>query len=549
MTRLQAILAIACIGATTAISSPAEASITRGLSRSAFSIKASTDPDPFAAAPQLVLPSLTQEVRAIEERQAAAAECVALCDLAAGIEAHPFGVASAEPLNRSEDAWGNYRFTSELDTSHNRFGFTGHYWDKEASLYYAKARYYDPFTARFTQADSFLGKIDDPPSLHRYFYANYNPTMYVDENGNAATEVGATVGFVWGAGQAVGGALRDAWNGRIRNTSDYLSLWAQNTIGGAEIGASIDVGLFSGGLAASASGALGNAGFGALTFGGESAAWGEFGHSQLTDGAVGAALGPVLAKAIPVVGKALSLIPGAKTAGAWVAGKASQLAGSVAERFTVAESDAWITRSAGEQISALGGRGPMSRPTDPYSPNWSQYYADNPNAMRFGPGAMRNGELNAASSGPVTDPARLLPAGRPTTLTREQVARWRGTNQARGQVHGQHLAEFSGGRTEVGVDTALGRRIHDARAAQETLTELAFEGKNYLRWRTVGGTRVQGSVPPSAQIRTQIHKDVLWIREGRKLGIHRVSQWDFPGAPPSPELASLLERWGLPYVH
>jgi RHS repeat-associated protein len=59
------------------------------------------------------------------------------------------------------DAWGNYRFTSELETSHNRFGFTGHYWDKEASLYYAKARYYDPFTARFTQADSFPGKIDE----------------------------------------------------------------------------------------------------------------------------------------------------------------------------------------------------------------------------------------------------------------------------------------------------------------------------------------------------------------------------------------------------
>ncbi|MBX7184943.1 MAG: DUF2380 domain-containing protein, partial [Vicinamibacteria bacterium] len=69
------------------------------------------------------------------------------------------------------------------ETSHNRFGFTGHYWDKEASLYYAKARYYDPFTARFTQADSFLGNIDDPPSLHRYLYGAANPTMYWDPTG------------------------------------------------------------------------------------------------------------------------------------------------------------------------------------------------------------------------------------------------------------------------------------------------------------------------------------------------------------------------------
>jgi len=82
------------------------------------------------------------------------------------------------------DAWGNYRFTQELAPSKNRFGFTGHYWDNEAGLYYAKARYYDPFTARFTQADSFLGNIDDPPSLHRYFYAHANPTFYTDPTGN-----------------------------------------------------------------------------------------------------------------------------------------------------------------------------------------------------------------------------------------------------------------------------------------------------------------------------------------------------------------------------
>jgi len=84
------------------------------------------------------------------------------------------------------DAWGNYRFTSELAPSKNRFGFTGHYWDNEAGLYYAKARYYDPFTARFTQADSFLGNIDDPPSLHRYFYGNANPTRFVDPTGHSA---------------------------------------------------------------------------------------------------------------------------------------------------------------------------------------------------------------------------------------------------------------------------------------------------------------------------------------------------------------------------
>ena len=86
------------------------------------------------------------------------------------------------------DAWGNYRFTAELAPSRNRFGYTGHYWDNEAGLYYAKARFYDPFTARFTQSDSFLGNIDDPPSLHRYLYGHANPTMFVDPSGYSAEQ-------------------------------------------------------------------------------------------------------------------------------------------------------------------------------------------------------------------------------------------------------------------------------------------------------------------------------------------------------------------------
>ena len=163
--------------------SSANAAISRGSSSRPL-LGNIASPDPFAALPTLPPPPVLDQLRVIEERASKAADCVALCELAAGIDAHPFGVASAEPPNRSEDAWGNYRFTSELETSHNRFGFTGHYWDKEASLYYAKARYYDPFTARFTQADSFLGAIDDPPSLHRYQYANANPTMFVDPTGN-----------------------------------------------------------------------------------------------------------------------------------------------------------------------------------------------------------------------------------------------------------------------------------------------------------------------------------------------------------------------------
>ncbi len=82
------------------------------------------------------------------------------------------------------DPWGNFRFPTELDSSKNRFAFTGHIWDEETGLYHAKARYFDPKLGRFLTQDSFLGQIDNPPSLHRYLYASANPTTYVDPTGH-----------------------------------------------------------------------------------------------------------------------------------------------------------------------------------------------------------------------------------------------------------------------------------------------------------------------------------------------------------------------------
>jgi RHS repeat-associated protein len=86
------------------------------------------------------------------------------------------------------DAWGNFRFPAELSTSTNRFAFTGYLWDPETCLFNAKARYFDPQLGRFLSQDSFLGEINDPPSLHRYFYANANPARYVDPTGHFILE-------------------------------------------------------------------------------------------------------------------------------------------------------------------------------------------------------------------------------------------------------------------------------------------------------------------------------------------------------------------------
>ncbi len=82
------------------------------------------------------------------------------------------------------DAFGNTR--SQVGTSANVFGFTGHEKDEETGLYYFKARYYDPTLGQFLTQDAFEGMVDTPPSLHKYLYAYGNPTVWIDPDGNVA---------------------------------------------------------------------------------------------------------------------------------------------------------------------------------------------------------------------------------------------------------------------------------------------------------------------------------------------------------------------------
>ncbi|MCB1604966.1 MAG: DUF2235 domain-containing protein, partial [Xanthomonadales bacterium] len=65
-------------------------------------------------------------------------------------------------------------------------GFTGYQKDNDTGLYYANARYYDANTGTFLREDPWSGDINTPPSLHRYLYANSNPTVYIDPDGRAA---------------------------------------------------------------------------------------------------------------------------------------------------------------------------------------------------------------------------------------------------------------------------------------------------------------------------------------------------------------------------
>ncbi len=64
------------------------------------------------------------------------------------------------------------------------FTYTGREWDSESGMYYYRARYYDPSTGRFLQADPDPGDLQDTLTIvNKYVYAGNNPVMYGDPSG------------------------------------------------------------------------------------------------------------------------------------------------------------------------------------------------------------------------------------------------------------------------------------------------------------------------------------------------------------------------------
>src|SRR5206468_2980611 len=57
----------------------------------------------------------------------------------------------------------------------------------KTGLYYYGARYYDPETGRFMQADSVIPGVT-PQAYNRYTYTLNNPTRYVDPTGHQNAE-------------------------------------------------------------------------------------------------------------------------------------------------------------------------------------------------------------------------------------------------------------------------------------------------------------------------------------------------------------------------
>ena len=85
--------------------------------------------------------------------------------------------------------WGEmtYREALSITSSYRRIypqsNYTGHDWDDVLSMYYAKARFYDPDAKRFVAMDPIKGSITEPLSLVSYLYCVDNPLRWVDPLG------------------------------------------------------------------------------------------------------------------------------------------------------------------------------------------------------------------------------------------------------------------------------------------------------------------------------------------------------------------------------
>ena len=106
------------------------------------------------------------------------------------------------------DAWGQYRNGTAPSAEEPKLGYTGHQYDPETGLVYARARYYDPEIGIFISRDTYEGELEDGPSLHRFMYAWDNPLRYWDSTG-LCTE-GEDEGCEIGVFQAIGATIESA---------------------------------------------------------------------------------------------------------------------------------------------------------------------------------------------------------------------------------------------------------------------------------------------------------------------------------------------------
>jgi len=85
-----------------------------------------------------------------------------------------------------------------VDVDDSKSQFAGHRFDKETGLVYMQGRHYSPLLARFMSMDPKPVEAANPYSFNRYAYANNNPYVFIDPNGEDSFLVSRPVAGIIG---------------------------------------------------------------------------------------------------------------------------------------------------------------------------------------------------------------------------------------------------------------------------------------------------------------------------------------------------------------
>ncbi|EUJ57926.1 wall-associated protein [Listeria fleischmannii FSL S10-1203] len=105
----------------------------------------------------------------------------------------------------------------------NPYLYAGYTYDKEIEQYYLMARYYEPEQGVFTAYDPDPGDEDAPQTMNGYNYADNNPVMYVDPDGNWAGPIIRGVAWAWKASKPV---RSKAWKS-VKKKSGKVKKWSK----------------------------------------------------------------------------------------------------------------------------------------------------------------------------------------------------------------------------------------------------------------------------------------------------------------------------------
>lgn len=155
--------------------------------------------------------------------------------------------------NYKYDAYGNINLITDnkgleiTDLSHvayiNPFRYRSYYYDEETKLYYLNSRYYNPLFGRFINSDTVIAGRERITLSNMFAYAENNPIMNIDTDGNFAIAIiftGAAV--IAGTAYAIN-KMVEHHNTKgeigIADWARYVSEGAQKAVGIASLGMTV----------------------------------------------------------------------------------------------------------------------------------------------------------------------------------------------------------------------------------------------------------------------------------------------------------------------